>query len=177
VAGRQELLRQFALLESDRQQLLARLDPLDPLLLGARPSPMAWSVAQVITHLAMAEEGVLAYLRKKIQYGGHGPVGRSAPFRLAFLNLALDLPIKYKAPRAVAHVPVTDHATARARWDAVRTALRSTLVDLEEEVLDHGLVKHPSAGKFTPVQGLRFMRKHVRHHRGQIVRTLRQVAP
>ena len=167
-----KLLRRFAILENERQILLTKLEQLDPVLLQTAPGPEEWSVAQVMLHLAIAEGSAMAYLRKKLEVGGHGPPDVTAPLRLLLLNTALALPIKFKAPAIVATVPACTYADARAQWDAVRSDMRHVLDGIPEKYVGHGLFKHPSAGKFDLVQGLRFMTYHVRHHHGQIQRIL-----
>jgi uncharacterized damage-inducible protein DinB len=173
--NRSTLLDRFSTLERQRMAILKGIASSDPGLLAKEPTAGAWSVAQVILHLAIAEEGVINYIDKKRSVGGHGPVGALAPVRLALLNTALALPLKFKAPAVVATVPPCTYAEACARWQAVRARMQDTFATIPEELIGHGLIKHPSAGKFDLVQGLRFVRWHVKHHRPQIERTLRQV--
>ena len=103
--GIRDLVRSRGLGDVYKRQLYARLDPLSETALAAEPAPGKWSVAQVITHLAIAEEGALAYLLKKRDLGAHGPVPFSARWRMAALRAALYLPFKYNAPAVVATVP------------------------------------------------------------------------
>jgi len=173
--NRATLLDRFNTLERQRMDILERISTTDNILLSKQPSDGAWSVAQVVLHLAIAEEGLLAYLNKKREVGGHEPVGASAPFRLAALNLALVLPVKYKAPTVVATVPECSMAEAKMRWDAVREHMHRAFETIPEKLIGHGLFKHPAAGKFDLVQGLRFIGMHVHHHRTQIDRTLSKV--
>jgi hypothetical protein len=175
MADRKALLARFSKLEAQRSALLRVLEGETPERLEKAPKPGAWSVAQVILHLAIAEEGVINYIDKKRSVGGHGPVGAMAPLRLALLNTALALPLKFKAPAVVATVPPCTYAEACARWQAVRERMQDTFATIPEELIGHGLIKHPSAGKFDLVQGLRFVRWHVRHHVPQITRTLRSL--
>lgn len=176
MADRTALLARFSKLEAQRSALLRVLEGLPAERLERQPKPGAWSVAQVVLHLAIAEEGVMNYIDKKRSVGGHGPVGAMAPVRLALLNTALALPLKFKAPAVVATVPQCSYAEACARWQAVRERMHETFTAIPEELIGHGLIKHPSAGKFDLVQGLRFVRWHVKHHRPQIQRTLRSVS-
>ncbi|HQV51633.1 MAG: DinB family protein [Flavobacteriales bacterium] len=169
------LLQLFDGMERDRLALYARLDPLSETALAAEPAPGKWSVAQVITHLAIAEEGALAYLLKKRDLGAHGPVPFSARWRMAALRAALYLPFKYNAPAVVATVPSTSCSVAMERWAAVRNAMRSTYVSIPESEVGHDLFKHPIVGKFDLIQSVKFMHHHMRHHEKQIERTLRSV--
>ena len=166
-------MERFAALEVERHQLLGNLAKYGAKQLEQVPGPGQWSAAQVIVHFAVVEEGLLAYLRKKTQYGGHGPVGASAPFRLALLNLALRSPLKFKAPALVAHAPQVSMAEAQDRWERARADLYEAFGALPDEALGHGLIKHPSAGRFTPRQGLSFISAHIGHHKRQLARILR----
>jgi uncharacterized damage-inducible protein DinB len=170
-----QLLRQFAKAEVERRALLARLEPLPTHVLERPPSPGSWSVAQVIAHLALAEARSVDYLEHKLRSGDHAPVGASSGPRLLLLRAALRLPLRFKAPAVVATLPPCTFVEARQAWDQVRSRMAAAYAALPPEVAIHGLFKHPSAGRFDPVQGLAFMRGHVRHHRAQILRTIRQV--
>lgn len=169
---RRTLLSRFSKLEAQRSDLLRMLEKEAPLRLEQAPRPGAWSAAQVVLHLAMADETLMAYLEKKLSLGGHTVPGASAPFRLAFLNLALALPIRFKAPKVVATIPEVSFAEARSRWQNVRQRMQNTFTTIPEPFIGHGLIKHPSAGKFDLVQGLGFVHWHVKHHQPQFRRIL-----
>lgn len=168
----ERLLQLFDRMEGERQVLLKKLDAVPPARLTQRPTNGGWSVAQVMTHLAIAEEGSLAYLNKKREFNKHGPVGFSASLRLLVLNTGIQLPVKYKAPLVIADVPATSYAVARTRWDTVRIRMRSTYQELPEALAGHDLFKHPFMGRFNLVQAVGFMCRHMRRHVAQIDRTL-----
>jgi uncharacterized damage-inducible protein DinB len=175
MTARTRLLKEFQYMQQERHALLAALEGHDATQLARCPAPGAWSVAQVIAHLTMAEEGALAYLRKKLAYGGHAPPGVAGGMRLTLLRAALALPKRWKAPPMIAQVPEVDWPTALARWEAVRMDMRDTYAQLPPGVEYNALFKHPVAGRMDLVQGLRFMRSHVQHHRAQIERALKTV--
>ena len=169
---RRTLLARFSKLEAQRSALLRMLENEAPQRLEQAPQAGAWSAAQVVLHLAMAEENMVNYIDKKLSVGGHGVPGASAPFRLALLNLALALPIKFKAPKVVATIPEVSFEEARIRWQNVRERMVETFATIPEPFIGHGLIKHPSAGKFDLVQGLGFVHWHVKHHQPQFRRIL-----
>lgn len=170
--SRARLLRLFEHMESERQDLLRTLDALPSEQLAQQPRNGGWSVAQVITHLAIAEEGALAYLHKKREVKKHAPVGLSSAWRLLVLNTGIRLPLKYKAPPVVADVPATSYAIARSRWDDVRERMRVVYAEVPVALISHDLFKHPVMGRFDLMQSLRFMRLHMRRHGKQIQRVL-----
>lgn len=175
MSARTRLLRRFQRLEDQRLCLIRMLEKHPVEHLTKAPGPEAWSAAQVLLHLGMAEEGLLKYIAIKREKGGHRPAGIGAPLRLAMLELALWLPIKYKAPEVVAHVPPCTWQEATQRWEAARNALHAVCRELPEEHLGHDLIKHPLAGKFPLTTGLRFVQRHVAHHVPQLHRILRDV--
>lgn len=172
---RPRLLRAIAIAEGERSRMLEVLDRLPHDQLERSPAGTAWSASQVITHLAVVEEGALAYLNKKLEYRKHQPVSWTAGVRLLVLNTGLQLPVKYRAPAMVAVIPPTAYAVARARWCAAREALIASYSALPEEILRHDLFKHPTLGRFDPARALRFVRRHMLRHERQIQRTLRAV--
>ncbi len=176
MSSRTRLLKEFQHLQRERDALLAQLQPHAPDVLERVPANGGWSIAQVVVHLALAEESALAYMRKKLDHGGGQPVNFVGSIRLTLLNAALALPVRWKAPPIIATVPALPWPQAVARWEAVRTAMRDAYATLPPGLEHHALFKHPLAGRMDLVQGLRFMRRHVRHHRGQVQRTLRAVA-
>lgn len=170
-----QLIRQFAKAEVERRALLDTLEHIPTSAMERQPGPGAWSVAQIIAHLALAEARSLDYLEHKLRSGEHAPVDTSSVPRLLLLRAALRLPLRFKAPAVVATLPPCSFSEARRWWDEVRSRMAAAYTALPPEVATHGLFKHPTAGRFDTVQGLTFMRDHVRHHRAQILRTIRQV--
>lgn len=173
---RRTLLASFSKLEAQRSKLLRTLEKGSPEHLQQAPDSASWSVAQVILHLAVAEEGLMNYVDKKIAVGGHSTADMGAPFRLALLTAALASPLKFKAPKAVALIPAISYAEALERWQQIRERMENTFATIPEAFIGHGLIKHPSAGKFDLVQGTRFVRWHVAHHLPQIKRIVTKVS-
>jgi uncharacterized damage-inducible protein DinB len=169
---KERLLAHLERMEVDRRLLMKRLDGIPPEKLAERPGPGKWSVSQVMMHLVVAEEGALAYLKKKIEYGGHLRAGLFAELRLSLLELAIKLPFRYKAPAIVADIPECTFEGANERWAAVRGEMRRTYTELDEAVIDHELFKHPMVGRFGLLQGIQFMHTHMTRHLGQVERTV-----
>jgi len=173
MATRKALDEAFEKLELQRHGLIERIVKFPPQDLATPPAAGGWSVAQVITHMAMIEEGSLAYLRKKYTGDRHRPVGAFSILGVLLLKVALASPIKFMAPATVAAVPVLSFAEATARWDTVRHEMHSAYPTVKDEHLHHDLFKHPLVGRFDLVQALSFMHAHHQRHLGQIDRILR----
>jgi len=173
MATRKALDKGLEKLEKQRLGLLERLGKFAPEQLALKPASGGWSVGQVITHMALVEEGSLAYLRKKYGGGRHSPVGVSSVARLLLLNGALASPIKFKAPATVNKVPFLIYAEAVAKWELIRGDMIGTYARIKDEHIGHDLFKHPSLGRFDLVQALSFIHAHHKRHLGQIDRILR----
>ena len=170
--ARAALLHQLARIEAEKDALLAELDHCSPTRSEAVPYTGGWTVAQVITHLAVIEEGAVAYLNKKLEFKKHRPLPITTALRFVLLQAGIQLPVKYKAPAVVADIPATSYAVARARWCAAREELIRAYTSLPDGFLTHDLFKHPFMGRFNVVQAVRFIRRHARRHCGQVDRTL-----
>lgn len=177
MAKREELLNEFDRMESERQQLLGKLNSISLETLEKKPDGNTWSVTEVMYHLKVAEEGALKYMQKKLDVGGHSKAAASAGLKQQFLNFMISLPIKFKAPK-VAQLPKdssVNYTQALDEWNAVRKGLRKEYESIDESLIANELFKHPAMGKMNLIQSVRFMRQHMNRHIGQIERTLEKV--
>lgn len=166
--ARRELLKCLDRLEHDRREFLA--------LLGSEPNGEhtsiaecgRWSIATTIGHLALVEEGMLAYMYHKLRNGMPPKAGFLSGIRLILLLAALRSPLRFKAPSVVIPEQGGDLDGALAKWASARERLREACIQLPDAVLNRALFKHPSAGRFTPAQGLVFVRAHARRHMRQV---------
>lgn len=175
MATRKALDEAFEKLELQRLELIDGLGKFLPQDLAKPPVAGGWSTAQVIAHMAMIEEGSLAYLVKKYTSESHHSAGSFSMMRLLLLKTALISPIKFKAPRSVANVPILSFTEATTRWDTVRCEMRKMYATVKDEDLGHGLFKHPSVGRLDLIQALGFMHAHHHRHLGQVHRILRGI--
>ena len=171
---KKDLLKEFSVMENERKLLLSELEkyPIDTL--EKKPNAKEWSVTEVIMHLVVAESASLAYMRKKLEVGGHGKASFSAGIKQRLLNLAISLPIKYKAPKVaqLKEGETVSYVEAISKWTDVRNAMQAAYESLDETIINNELFKHPVAGKISVLQGLRFMRQHAIRHMDQINRTV-----
>jgi uncharacterized damage-inducible protein DinB len=168
----------FRELESQRLQVLQELARYDTALLNKRPSPEAWSVAQNILHLVMAEASSMAYMRKKLSFTSQIPkAGFQSRFRRWALNVAFALPFKFKAPKGLETFPdFTNINELSNKWASQRLELQTFIESLPDNVLEGEIWRHQVAGKMTIAQMLDFFHDHVKRHQRQIKKTLQQVA-
>lgn len=168
--NKEVLLAEFDRMENERQVLIKKLSGLPKESLERKPDAETWSVTEVIYHLKVAEEAALTYMRKKLEVGGYRSASFSAGLKQRLLNIIISLPIKFKAPK-VAQLPkgtTVSFTEALNEWNAIREAMKEQYASIDEELVTKELFKHPITGKMNLIQSVRFMRKHMNRHIGQI---------
>ncbi len=169
------LHQRFERLQSSRVELCDRLNEYSSEQLQFRPAPHAWSCAEIVHHLILAESFSAAYLEKKLdKFSTLQKVSLSAGLRSTIMTWALRSPLKFKAPSP--HVlPTPDLALPdlRAQWEALRDKLQTLLERVTPEMLRLPLYRHPLAGLLTVAQMLTFLQEHFDHHEQQIERIMK----
>ena len=172
-----KLQKQFDTLEKGRKGLFDDLKAYKDETINQKPSPDAWSIAQVIEHLIMSEELSLQYLKKKTLDTSKVPVaGLASQWRFLLTRTVFMLNIKYKAPSLI--VPQSDFVSVKeldARWTRVRNDTYTLLNSLPDGDLKKEIWKHAIAGKMNIYQMLAFFNIHFSRHRKQVYRTLAQL--
>ncbi|HEX7020010.1 MAG TPA: DinB family protein [Gemmatimonadaceae bacterium] len=163
------LRSRFDELERQRRALLEELGSHSPAQLAFRPSDRSWSMADVVQHLILVEEGMLQFLTKKPPR----PDNRSPAERLqyAMFKLLVQFPLRVKVP--VPSVIPTVQATLEElspRWDSVRARYEEYLSNVTEPQLSMLVFKHAFAGPVTILETLDVMRLHILHHGHQLRR-------
>ena len=156
-------------LEAHREALTRLLDGLPADAVHARPSPGAWSLAQVAEHLALIDAG-LRLGGPKLSAAGRA----TSPARAAALRAVFALPIRIPAPPGAEAVMPSESPSwpeVRARWAATRAGWRGAPARSAGRVA----YDHPLLGPFRLRDALAFLRAHHRHHDAQVRRTLERV--
>ncbi|HSM35554.1 MAG TPA: DinB family protein [Longimicrobiales bacterium] len=169
---RARLLEKHARLERERRAFLDRVASVAPDRLRAAPAPHRWSVLQIVEHLALAEESVLASLRDEA-----GPRGRTRRLRHRLASLLvralLRSPIRVPAPSRDMLPTGEDSLPAiRVRWDDLMGRLGSYLRDAEAGRLGEAPFRHPVTGPLDAAGALALTEVHRRRHVLQIDRLL-----
>ncbi len=167
----------FNAIEKSRKDLFEDLMNYDDEVINKKPSPNAWSIAQVAEHLIIAEEYSLKYLQKKTQDTSKVPVaGLSSKWRFFLTNSVFVLNINFKAPEVV--IPTNTFATVdqlNERWNKVRSGTFELLNKLPDADLKKEIWKHAVSGKMNVYQMVAFFNMHFNRHRKQVYRTLAEV--
>ncbi len=164
-------------LEQKREKLIKQLNAIDDNTLNKKPAAEAWSAAQVVHHLLLAEEGTVAYLKTKGQdFSKSKKAGLKEQWRYLVLYFAFLFPFKFKSPKMI--VPSEDFISVKemnSKWGDTRKAMKEIWMSIPEDKLDNDLFKHPRAGKLSLQQMLDFFDMHYSKHEKQIQRTLKAI--
>lgn len=164
----------FERLEAVRSGVESRIDGVAPESLNTQPEPGRWSVAQVISHIVLAETRTVGYVSKKSSDPSQLlPAGLKQKLMAKLIVAAMNAPFSFRAPEVVAIVPDnSDPAELRAQWARVRAELAALLDSIPDSLLGTCLFRHPYAGPMTLEAALDFMIAHASRHAKQIERIL-----
>jgi uncharacterized damage-inducible protein DinB len=178
MGAKQKLLETFGKMEAERESIISEMAQYSEELLTKKPDANSWSVAEVIMHLVVAEGGALAYMKKKLEFGGHSKSTFGAAVKQKLLNLAVALPVKYKAPKvaSIEEGQNISFAEASTKWETLRQDLLSEYQVMDDEIVLHELFKHPAAGKMNVLQSVEFMRNHMNRHIKQMRSTVKAIS-
>lgn len=131
----------------------------------SRPAPDAWSLTEIVQHLALVAGGMLRTAR---------PAGRSFPYggrvKLASLRRILRSPLKIRAPVA-AIVPRPGVTWVDASRNLAGSNLRwKAFVDGDD--FTRTAFRHPFVGRLGPAETAGFLVEHFEHHVRQVDRLI-----
>ncbi len=167
----------FSEMEDQRLQLLGLVKGLSTESLNQSPTPGAWSLAQVFSHIITSERLTLNYVSKKIQAAETlDNSGMWEEIKSVLLMITQRFPgVKFRAPKAIVEKTVAygSYAEIEEAWGTLRTELKSFLDAYPEKYLQRKVARHPFAGYLNIAQGVSFLRDHITHHTPQIRKLLR----
>lgn len=161
-------------IEEKRDALLERLGRVDPGRLLVRPEPESWSIREIVEHLVLSEETVLADLDDPASRGTRSPSLRDrALYWLVLLILRFDVPVRAPSRSMVpsGELPLDE---LRRRWEQKHRRLRRFLEDVPGKRAGRPIFHHPVAGPLRPSQALQMIEVHLDHHARQIQDRLRR---
>ncbi|MBB5342994.1 DinB family protein [Tunturibacter empetritectus] len=168
------LLRSFQQLERQKTSLLASLSPWQPAQITFQPTPTSWCAFQVLDHILKVERATIEDIQANL------PNGRAIQWKertsTAAVICVMSLPTRIKVPESATMVLPDRPASLESlvpQWSALRLAMLPILNSLSEMQLTRGLFHHPIGGWMTPLNALRFLSSHIRHHRYQLTRLAR----
>jgi uncharacterized damage-inducible protein DinB len=138
-----------------------------------RNNAAAWTIAEVVDHIARVDGAILHAARKPgVKRTGWKP---KRQVRL-ILWLIFRFGIRIKVPGPVQHVQPEPGARlddSIRHWTEARLGWREFLGTLTPEQLNHMANRHPVAGPFAYREVLTFVERHQDHHSRQIERIRR----
>jgi hypothetical protein len=162
----------FDALDETRGRLRSRLDGLTSVEERLRPSPEAWSVAEITEHLSMIEERLsklFPMMLMKAEAGGLQR-GTDKPFQPVTVAHLLERARreKYVAPETARPTGAVPLAQSLARLDNSRESRRALRPRLEALDLTGITYPHPVFGPLDAYQWLIFIGAHEDRHLRQI---------
>jgi hypothetical protein len=158
-------------LEAQRSQVLARLAEWEPRCLTYRPSPEAWSAAEVLDHIVRAEVGTVHDLRSGLRHPHN--LGSAQRPSIATLSRILRSDKKFQVPGTAASIHPNRQITlpeVTHRWEQARRHLQLVLQRLSPADTGAGVFQHPFAGWMTVQEVLENFGDHLYHHEFQLER-------
>jgi hypothetical protein len=170
----QSLEELAALLEEEREALLAVWADIPVAARERRPAPDGWTPAELLEHLRLVESGSTRLLARRLaraREAGLGPETNAASRldRLDHHDIA-DNVARYAAPEAVAPPAGARAAEVEAGLAESRRALRALLADADGLALGEVLATHLRFGEIDMYQWLLFLAQHERRHVRQLER-------
>jgi len=163
----------FDEMDNSHRRLVERVEGLNETQENFRPSPDAWSIAEIVEHLSITEGRMFNLLNKMLaetETAGDGAGIKDShfhPFSLDHLiersrNEKIETPV---AARPRGGVPLSDSLLKMRR---TREELRALLPRLEAADLSSAAYPHPIFGPLDVYQWLAFVGLHEDRHLGQI---------
>jgi len=170
-------LQRLQSMNQELEAFLRNIEAYNEQELHFKPAEDAWSMAQVINHLVLGEAGTMSYIQKKLSYGPPPELTLLHRLRGQLLKLMLSLPLKFKAPAVVSHLPEHPDVVALIeQWRNTRRQMEEFIKNMPEEYEHKALFKHPISGRMGMDEILSFWEEHLRHHIRQIKRIEQRLA-
>ena len=167
-------------LDETRAAVVRAVENLSPEDAARRPSPEAWSVDELLTHLSLVEPGVAKRVAKSV--GKAKGEGLERETSVSSVLGSLDGPPldrlneKQVAPEFVDPKTVLSLSEALAALALSRESLRHAMGEADGWALEKVVAPHPRLGTINMYQWLVFLGRHERRHLAQIERTIAAVA-
>lgn len=146
---------------------------------AVRPRDDTWSVAEILTHLALVEATVARVVASSVRWARNNGIAAEASDDSMLASLdAFGIPDpsrKMKAPEMVDIGADSDMSEALDSLASSRVALRQALTDGDGLDLTAVVRPHPLLGELNMYQWALLVAQHEERHRKQIEQTLREV--
>jgi uncharacterized damage-inducible protein DinB len=156
----------FEFLKTSRTQFISTADEIPDSKWRQSPAADVWSAAEIVAHVGMTEELIMAGCRKVLQ-GTPRPVPMLKKIHLP-LALATWRGRKIRSPIAPDPARVHDRQAAYIALHATRHASLAAMESLDDRDLTAHRFPHPVFGSLNVYDWYRFIGYHELRHRKQI---------
>jgi hypothetical protein len=154
----------FAGLEEKFGKLLQHLNTLTAEVLYFKAGPEKWSIAEVIEHLVMAEEDMLAQLTGAASAVSLDPQDRSAKnYHIVIKVMTRDIPVDVPVESMEPHGQFSLEELLE-RWDAIHRKTGAYIDAINSEDAGDLVYRHPFAGPLDMAETLCFIDVHFDNH-------------
>jgi hypothetical protein len=163
----------LAELDASRAELRALIASLPPDTLTTPPSEFEWSIAQILEHLAMVEDGsgrFFSRMMKDAEASGERESEQSSVLGLNDSHQIVTANVRFMAPEFIRPTAGLSPDESLARLDASRARLKEAMRRASGLALGKVSMPHPAFGPFTAYQWLLATSQHERRHMRQIRR-------
>ena len=159
----------LALLDAEREGLLAAVQRVPAELRDRRPAAMRWSIAEVLEHLVTIERGIAKLIATRGRQPS--PPGAPAPVPLDAERVAKlrNRGERVEAPERVRPTGTVAAADALAALSEARAALRQALLDADPASLEHYTHAHAVLGPLCLRDWAQFVAHHEARHAAQVL--------
>lgn len=145
-------------------KLLQHLNSLSDDVLYFKAQADKWSIVEVIEHLVMAEENMLAQLTDVTSAQTLDPQDRSAKnYHIVIKVMTKDIPVDVPDKSMEPHGQIS-LAELLVRWDDTRKKTRAYINGIDSEKVGDLVYRHPFAGPLDMAETLRFIDVHFDNH-------------
>jgi uncharacterized damage-inducible protein DinB len=159
----------LALLDAERENLLAAVQRVPEPDRDRRPAEMRWSIAEVLEHLATVERGIAALIAKRGRFQPRPDEPVAVPLddeRIARLRNRGE---RMEAPNYVTPSGTVVAAEALRALVEGRKALHQALLDANPASLEKCTSTHPVLGTLSLRDWARFVAHHEARHTSQVL--------
>ena len=170
-----EIQQTFDSLDKKYTKLLQDLSSLTGEVLNFKAGADKWSIVEVIEHLVMAEENMLAQLTGTASATTLDPQDRSAKnFHIVIKVMTKDIPVDVPDESMEPHGQFSLEDLL-GRWDNTRQKTRAYIDRINSENAGDLVYRHPFAGPLDMAETLRFIDVHFDNHMRHIDKIKAQV--
>jgi len=167
---------ELQLLNEERQALLATIDQVPAAVRERRPTPDAWSVAEVLEHLARVERGIARLIELR---GREQPTAAQAvavPLDAARTARVRGRDERIEAPDRSRPTGSVTAADALRALEEARAKLRAAVIAADPASLDGCTHEHAVLGVLSLRDWVRFVAHHEARHAAQVADIARALA-